>query len=76
MPYYMVWNPDDPAGEAYWVLAASPEEARQIIATTPKLRVPDATDASKFECEPDDQKQPGPGLICRALYGPVAFGEK
>jgi hypothetical protein len=74
--YFKIWNPDDPIGEAYWVSAASAEDARQAIAVTPALSVPDAADASKFKCVPDDRKQPGPGLISRALYGPVAIGAK
>jgi hypothetical protein len=69
MPSYMIWPRDDIDGEAYWVSASSPTEARQIVAMS--IASAGGVMTSKFHCEPNSLKEPPAGLIYRRLNGPV-----
>jgi len=73
---FKVWNPDDPAGEEYWVCAETHEKAREAIACTRKLAAPDATDRAKFDCVPDEKTMPPLGFIHGLRHGIVAIGAR
>jgi hypothetical protein len=63
MRHYLVLPRRDVVhADSYWVLAASGEEARRLVA----LNVPGAAgaaDRGEFECVLNDQRQPPPGYI-------------
>jgi hypothetical protein len=70
MPHYHIWPKDDPIGESYWVFAASPAEARRLVARN----VPDVTkaeDGTKFLCKESSQKTPPAHHIHRRLDGAI-----
>jgi hypothetical protein len=72
MPHYHIQKTNDPAADAYWVFAATPAEARHLIA----LNVTEAKDADnidKFLCEPSQHKTPPAGLIYSRLTGPLTI---
>ncbi len=75
MLHYCVWHEDDPEGEAYWVLAASCEEARGLVALNVEA-ARGARDAGKFECQPDDERTPPPGVIRCRLHGTVTVARR
>ncbi len=72
MTIYMVSKIEDADGEAYWVNAHTPDEARAMVAATFPNEAKDARDPTKFKCEPDGEKQPAFGMIYRRNYGPEA----
>jgi hypothetical protein len=70
MPHYHLWCKDDSVADSYWVFAASPSEARRIIA----LNVPDAADAEdqdKFQCAITIARTPPSLVIYRRLNRPL-----
>lgn len=75
MPTYCISGADDPLGEAYWALAASPKEARRLVALNVE-EARDARDPGKFDCEPDNEKQPDEHVILRRRHGPVPIEKR
>lgn len=73
MQHYCVWR-DGAGNDSYWLLAASPEEARRFVARS-VTDAHDAEDGSIYECRPDTGKTPPAGMIYRRLNGPVAIME-
>ena len=62
-------------GDSFWVKASSSEEARKLIT----LNVPDApnaTEASQYRCEEDDQKSPPHGLIYHQQGRPITITKR
>jgi hypothetical protein len=75
MPHYHIWPKDEPLGEAYWVFAASPDEARRLVARN----VPDATEAedtAKFLCRQSAEKMPPAHHIYRRLKGALRIEQR
>ncbi|MDQ7251638.1 hypothetical protein [Dongia sedimenti] len=68
--HYIVVRTDWDDGEAYWVLAPDEDTARRAVAANTDAR--DATDPTKYQCRPDNNKQPPAGMIYRRLHGPLA----
>jgi hypothetical protein len=72
MPFYRLEPLGEPDADAYWIVAPSEMEARQVVA----LNVPDAalaTDPARFGCFEDPSRRPPPTMIYRRLSGPVTI---
>jgi hypothetical protein len=75
MPHYHIQRKDDVIADSYWVFAASPSEARRLVA----LNVPDAANAendTEFLCEISSQKTPPAILIYCRLTGPLTIAKR
>jgi hypothetical protein len=63
MPHFMVWRACDDEVEAYWVLAASPADARRQIAGSVPAAMR-AENVHEYECVQSDENRPPRGVIC------------
>ena len=72
MPHFHVWRKDSVTSDSCWVFAASPREARTLIALN-ITEAKAAKDADKFACEPSQSRMPAANLIFRRMTGPLAI---
>jgi hypothetical protein len=70
MPHYHIHRKDEPVADSYWVFAASPSEARRLVALN-AVAAADAEDETKFPCDVSSTKTPPSLLIYRRLNGPL-----
>jgi hypothetical protein len=75
MPHYRVQKKNDAMGDCYWVLAASPTEARRLIALNVSV-ANGAENINLFMCEPSETKMPAAGVIYCRLTGPLAIEKR
>jgi hypothetical protein len=72
MPHFHVWRKDSVTSDSYWVFAASPGEARTLVALNIN-EAKAANDADKFACEPSQKRMPAANLIFCRMTGPLAI---
>ena len=75
MPHYHIWPKDDAVADSYWVFAASPGEARHLVALNVS-GAPNAENAFRFLCEESSEHTPAPILIYCRLTGPLTISER
>jgi hypothetical protein len=56
MPHYHIQRKDDPVADSYWVFAASPGEARRLIALNVVVAA-EAEDETKFLCDVSSRRR-------------------
>jgi hypothetical protein len=75
MPHYHIQWKDDVVADSYWVFAASPSEARRLVALNVAAAA-DAENEAKFLCSVSDEKTPPSLLIYCRLTGPLTISKR
>jgi len=75
MPHYHIQRKDDVVADSYWVFAASPSEARRLVALNVDAAA-DARDEAKFLCSLSAEKTPPAILIYCRLTGPLTIAKR
>jgi hypothetical protein len=75
MPHYHIWPKDHAAAESYWVLAASPGEARHLVALNVP-NAPNAENAFRFTCDESSEHALPASLIYCSSTGPFTISKR